>query len=78
MTQIVINHNGSIPNVDAMEACIAFAFENYCTREYKDSRDIRTKRGFNLRVTERPDKTSSPHSCSTVLKLSPYQIPEDK
>lgn len=70
MTQLIIEHSGSIPNADAMEACIEFAVQNYINRRgegYKKSRTITTKRGFKVEVTEErhPDNEKSP--CSNIF-----------
>jgi hypothetical protein len=70
MTQLIIEHSGSIPNIDAMEACIEFALKNYKNRKsegYKKSRTITTKRGFKVDVTEEkhPDNDNSP--CSNIF-----------
>ena len=72
MTQIVIEHSGSIPNVDAMEACVEFVYQNYRRRRsdgYKKTRTITTKRDFKVEVTEaeHPDNVDSP--CSVIFKV---------
>ena len=72
MTEIVINHSGSIPNVDAMEACIKFAYENYARRNidgYVPTREVTTDRGFKVEVTEHehPDKENS--RCSVIFNV---------
>jgi hypothetical protein len=55
-----------------MEACIDFAYQNYAKRRsqgYQKTRELTTKRGFNVEVTEiaHDDRDKSP--CSTIFKV---------
>jgi hypothetical protein len=79
MTEIVIKHEGSVPNVDAMEACIKFVYQNYTRRRtegYKDTRTITTKRGYKVDVTEvnHPDKEKS--VCSVIFEIKKLDAKE--
>lgn len=72
MTEIVIQHSGSIPNVDAMEACIEFAHQNYRQRlgvGYGPARSITTRRGFNLEVVEEDHPNKEDSACSVIFKV---------
>lgn len=75
MVEIVIKHDGSVPNVDAMEACIEFAFTNYQRYEgyaggYKETRSIKTKRGFTLEVTEKKHPKEKKSLCSVIFEVN--------
>ena len=72
MTEIVIQHDGSVPNVDAMEACVEFVCQNYRQRRgvgYKDTRAITTKRGFKVEVTEAEHPEIEGSACSVIFKV---------
>lgn len=72
MTEIVIKHNGSVPNVDAMEAAIEFAYQNYNSRKgegYKSTRTVVTNRGFKLEVTESDHLNKDESRCSTIFTV---------
>ena len=77
MTEIVIQHCGSIPNVDAREACISFAFRNYTQRKrggYRDTMEITTKRGLKVEVKEQKHDNQDSSPCSVVFHVKNLDV----
>jgi len=72
MPEIVIRSDGSVPNVDAMEACMEFAYQNYRQRlgaGYKPKRCITTKRGFKVEVVEEDHPNKETSVCSVIFNV---------
>lgn len=72
MVQIVINHCGRVPNVDAVDACFKFMHENFIKRmsiPISETMELTTDRGYFVRITEsvHPDGSDSP--CSVLFDI---------
>jgi len=70
VTQLIIEHDGSIPNIDAMEACAEFAITNYTSRKsegYKNKRKVTTKRGYKVEVEEKEHPNNKESPCSNIF-----------
>ena len=69
MTQIIINHCGSIANVDAMEACILAAKKCYIDRTPMKTVTVKTSRNFTITV-EQVEHENRLSYCSIVFNLT--------
>lgn len=71
MTQLTINHDGTVTNMDAMKACIKFMRLNkrdVTSGKHKDTRIIRVNSELRLKVKEIPNTKVS--LFSTIFNVS--------
>lgn len=63
MPELLIKTCGSVPNYDALEAVAKYMMKNYQARTPKRTREIKTDRGYLVKVEE-PEQDERKSRCS--------------